>query len=97
MDLTLINKLQGEENAGMAMTFTLVSHLSSRLSSLVRLRAENKAKAEMEKERLAIEVSDLSIFPIAYTDIAAYVGRGGSYTRYTRDYGVLPSVESKIW
>ena len=39
------------------MTFTLVSHLREQLTSLVRLRAENKAKAENEKERLAIEVA----------------------------------------
>jgi len=45
----------GEENLGMAMTFTLVSHLREKLSHLVRLRAEKIAKAEAEKERLAIE------------------------------------------
>jgi len=45
----------GEENLGMAMTFTLVSHLREQLSSLVRIRAENVTKAEMEKERLALE------------------------------------------
>jgi len=39
----------------MAMTFTLVSHLIEQLSSLVRIRADNIAKAEMEKERLALE------------------------------------------
>jgi 6-pyruvoyl-tetrahydropterin synthase len=49
-------QLQGEENLGMAMTFTLVSHLREQLSSLVRIRAENIAKAEVEKERLALEV-----------------------------------------
>jgi hypothetical protein len=54
---SLLNELRavGEENLGMAMTFTLVSHLREQLTSLVRLRAENKAKAENEKERLAIE------------------------------------------
>jgi len=54
---SLLDELRtvGEENLGMAMTFTLVSHLREQLSSLVRLRAENKAKAEREKERLAIE------------------------------------------
>lgn len=50
----------------MAMTFTLVSHLREQLSSLVRLRAENKAKSEMEKERLAIEVLDPLNFNAVY-------------------------------
>jgi len=43
------------------MTFTLVSHLREQLSSLVRLRAEKIAKAEVEKERLALEVSNFDI------------------------------------
>ena len=58
---SLIQRFQGEENLGMAMTFTLVSHLREKLSHLVRLRAENIAKAEAEKERLAIEVSHIDI------------------------------------
>ncbi|KAF9464676.1 RWD-domain-containing protein [Collybia nuda] len=45
----------GEENIGMAMTFTLVSQLREQLSRLVRLRAERYQKEEMEKERLALE------------------------------------------
>jgi hypothetical protein len=49
--------LQGEENIGMAMTFTLVSHLREQLSRLVRIRAEKHRKEEMEKERLALEVN----------------------------------------
>jgi hypothetical protein len=46
----------------MAMTFTLVSHLREQLSDLVISRAENRKKAEMEKERLAIEVRSRSGF-----------------------------------
>ena len=38
---------------GMAMTFTLVSHLREELSRLVRARAELKLKEDMEKERNA--------------------------------------------
>jgi hypothetical protein len=48
--------LQGEDNLGMAMTFTLVSHLREQLSSLIRIRAEDIAKTEAEEERLALEV-----------------------------------------
>ncbi len=48
--------LQGEENLGMAMTFTLVSHLREQLSTLVRSRADKRRKEELEKERLALEV-----------------------------------------
>lgn len=40
----------------MAMTFTLVSHLRELLSALIQTRAEQRKHAEMEKERLAIEV-----------------------------------------
>ncbi|KAF9053652.1 RWD domain-containing protein [Hymenopellis radicata] len=48
----------GEENLGMAMTFTLVSHLREQLSALVRSRAELHEKEEAEKERLALEAEE---------------------------------------
>ncbi|KAL0946924.1 hypothetical protein HGRIS_013085 [Hohenbuehelia grisea] len=48
----------GEENIGMAMTFTLVSHLREQLSVLIRARAEKKERDEREKERLAIEAEE---------------------------------------
>ncbi|KAK0503236.1 ubiquitin-conjugating enzyme/RWD-like protein [Armillaria luteobubalina] len=53
----LISELNGigEENLGMAMTFTLVSHLREQLSTLVRSRADRRRKEELEKERLALE------------------------------------------
>lgn len=41
----------------MAMTFTLVSHLRERLTSLVIDREAKRVQAEQEKERIAIEVS----------------------------------------
>ena len=47
---------QGEENLGMAMTFTLVSHLREQLSQLVRSKLEEERKREAEKERLELEV-----------------------------------------
>ncbi|KAH0830547.1 RWD-domain-containing protein [Lanmaoa asiatica] len=46
----------GEENKGMAMTFTLVSHLREILSGLVENRVEARIAEERERERLAIEV-----------------------------------------
>ncbi|KAG6890716.1 hypothetical protein C0995_005089 [Termitomyces sp. Mi166 len=45
----------GNDSIGMAMTFTLVSHLREQLSHLVRIRAERCEKEEKEKERLALE------------------------------------------
>jgi len=48
----------GEENIGMAMTFTLVSHLREELSALVRKREEQRKHEESEKERLAIEAEE---------------------------------------
>jgi len=45
----------GEENLGMAMTFTLVSHLREQLSQLVRSKIEEHNQRELEKERLALE------------------------------------------
>ena len=48
--------LQGNENLGMAMTFTLVSHLREQLSHLMRVRAQRREREEKEKERLALEV-----------------------------------------
>ncbi|KII88544.1 hypothetical protein PLICRDRAFT_161745 [Plicaturopsis crispa FD-325 SS-3] len=43
---TLLDELKtmGEDNIGMAMTFTLVSHLRERLASLVQVRAEEEAR-----------------------------------------------------
>ncbi|TCD69716.1 hypothetical protein EIP91_006483 [Steccherinum ochraceum] len=48
----------GEENIGMAMTFTLVSHLREQLSDLVRKREEQREHEESEKERLLIEAEE---------------------------------------
>jgi hypothetical protein len=43
----------------MAMTFTLVSHLREQLSQLVRAKEEEERRKETEKERLALEVSQI--------------------------------------
>lgn len=53
----LLRDLQavGEENLGMAMTFTLVSHLREKLSTLIRAREDTRKRVEAEKERLALE------------------------------------------
>jgi hypothetical protein len=40
----------------MAMTFTLVSDLREKLSSLVCSRAEQRRKEETEEQRIALEV-----------------------------------------
>ncbi|KAI0374787.1 RWD-domain-containing protein [Pilatotrama ljubarskyi] len=48
----------GEENLGMAMTFTLVTHLRERLSGLMREREERKRREEEEKERRALEAEE---------------------------------------
>ncbi|KAH9934793.1 RWD-domain-containing protein [Fomitopsis serialis] len=48
----------GEENLGMAMTFTLASHLRERLSALIRTRAELRQQEDTEKERQAIEAEE---------------------------------------
>lgn len=45
----------GEENLGMAMTFTLVSHLRELLSKLSRSKKEEQDRIEKELERLRIE------------------------------------------
>lgn len=48
-------RVVGEENAGMAMTFTIVSHLREQLSNLIRERHERRRKEDMEKERKVLE------------------------------------------
>ncbi|KAI0695892.1 RWD-domain-containing protein [Cytidiella melzeri] len=48
----------GEENLGMAMTFTLVSHLREQLALLVKDREDRRRKEEAEKERLALEAEE---------------------------------------
>ncbi|THH05248.1 hypothetical protein EW145_g4944 [Phellinidium pouzarii] len=57
---SLIDQLKavGEENLGMAMTFTLVSHLREQLMLLVRSRMEQIQREESEKERLALEAEE---------------------------------------
>ncbi|KAG8217496.1 RWD-domain-containing protein [Butyriboletus roseoflavus] len=48
----------GEENKGMAMTFTLVSHLREKLSGLVESRVKIRIAEERERERLANEAEE---------------------------------------
>ncbi|KAI0318949.1 hypothetical protein OF83DRAFT_880004 [Amylostereum chailletii] len=48
-------RVVGEENLGMAMTFTIVSHLREELCSVVRSRTERRKREEAEKERKALE------------------------------------------
>lgn len=55
----MLSMLQGEENKGMAMTFTLVSHLREQLSGLVENRVKARTAEEHERERLEIEVRHL--------------------------------------
>jgi len=45
----------GEENIGMAMTFTIVSHLREELSNLIRTRSERIRIEAHELERKALE------------------------------------------
>ncbi|KAI0031827.1 RWD-domain-containing protein [Vararia minispora EC-137] len=49
----------GEENIGMAMTFTIVSHLRDELTSLVRERLERRKREEAEKERKLLEEEEV--------------------------------------
>ncbi|PAV23711.1 RWD-domain-containing [Pyrrhoderma noxium] len=48
-------KIAGEENLGIAMTFTLVSHLRESLLVLVKSRVERQVKEEAEKARKELE------------------------------------------
>ncbi|KAF8486489.1 RWD-domain-containing protein [Gautieria morchelliformis] len=56
----LISELNtiGEENIGMAMTFTLISHIRERLLMLLQSRVEQKRREAVEKERLEIEAEE---------------------------------------
>ncbi|PFH54376.1 hypothetical protein AMATHDRAFT_135578 [Amanita thiersii Skay4041] len=45
----------GEENIGMAMTFTLATFLREKLSQLMRSKEEKQKQAEMERERQMLE------------------------------------------
>ncbi|KAI0281371.1 RWD-domain-containing protein [Russula aff. rugulosa BPL654] len=44
-----------QENVGMAMTFTIVSHLREQLSTLIRTRSERRKKEALESERKILE------------------------------------------
>ncbi|CAG8683361.1 16546_t:CDS:2 [Acaulospora colombiana] len=50
--------IKGNENIGIAMTFTLVSHLREQLSEILKERAEKIKREEQEKERKALEASN---------------------------------------
>ncbi|KAM6500540.1 hypothetical protein JOM56_003554 [Amanita muscaria] len=52
---------QGEENIGMAMTFTLVTLLREKLSQLIRVKDEKREKEEMERERRLLEEEEARI------------------------------------
>ncbi|KAH9063458.1 RWD-domain-containing protein [Lactarius vividus] len=45
----------GQENIGMAMTFTIISQLREQLSSFIRTRSERRKKDARELERKALE------------------------------------------
>ena len=53
-------ELQGEENLGIAMTFTLVTLLKEVLLEVLKNRLERKRRDEAEEERRQIEVSGAS-------------------------------------
>lgn len=65
---------KGEDNIGMAMTFTLVSHLREQLSKLLRERIESFKKEEQQRERLELEVR-ISLFGPTFIPIAHAVPR----------------------
>jgi len=87
---------QGEENVGMAMTFTLVSHLREQLAELVRSRAEKERRLAAEKERLELEVGHLLASPNGTLQHRALLGRGGEDPGHTCYARVLPRLESKV-
>ena len=92
----LVDLSQGEENVGMAMTFTLVSHLREQLAELVRSRAEKERRLAAEKERLELEVRHILASANGSLQHYALPGRGGEdpgYACYTR---VLPHLESQV-
>ncbi|KAJ7658838.1 hypothetical protein DFH06DRAFT_921723, partial [Mycena polygramma] len=62
----------GEENIGMAMTFTLVSHLREQLAVLVKTRTERRRKEEVEKERLALEEARTRGTPVTQESFKAW-------------------------
>ncbi|KAI0006013.1 RWD-domain-containing protein [Russula compacta] len=48
-------RVVSQENIGMAMTFTIVSHLREQLSKLIQTRSERRRKEALELERKALE------------------------------------------
>jgi len=54
-DLLASAQAVGQENIGMAMTFTIISHLREQLSSFIRNRSEREKKEALELERQALE------------------------------------------
>ncbi|KAF9792396.1 hypothetical protein BJ322DRAFT_42744 [Thelephora terrestris] len=70
-------KVLGEENVGMAMTFTLVSHLREQLAELVLSRAEKERHLSAEKERLELEAEEAKTrgTPVTRESFLAWKGK----------------------
>lgn len=54
--LVLTHRNKGEENLGMAMVFTLVTHLREALVEVIEKRIAREKEIEQEKERQIMEV-----------------------------------------
>jgi len=78
---------------GLAMTFTLVSHLREQLSQLVRQKNEDEKRREAEKERLILEVcgSDGS-----HLDSLSFLGRRKANSRHSSHIRGFQDLEGKI-
>ncbi|KIJ44363.1 hypothetical protein M422DRAFT_168444, partial [Sphaerobolus stellatus SS14] len=48
----------GEENLGMAMTFTIVSHLQEKLPKLLHAKLQKRQEEEQEQERIELEAEE---------------------------------------
>lgn len=62
-----MHALQGEDNVGIAMTFSIVSHLRELLLQLVSSRLERRIQEEKEKERRELEVGIVEVWSSIYT------------------------------
>jgi hypothetical protein len=86
------DSFKGKENIGMAMTFTLVSHLREHLVRVLRTRIAKINKEEREKERLELEVRPDNFPP------EAHLGLTPCQAEAARTRGTPVTAESfKLW
>lgn len=93
--LTLL--AQAEESLGMAMVFTLVSHMRESLTAWVRRKAEEKERAENARREAELEVGSVRhAHPNGHLTMLLRAGRARKVSRDGSDARALPRMACQV-